>query len=425
MKIAIRGGRVIDPANNFDTVSDVFIDRGVVTAIGAAPSEFETNSNIDASGKIVCPGFVDLRARLREPGQEHKATMDSELRAAVSAGITSLCCPPDTYPVIDTPAMVHMVRQRAAELQLTQVHPLGALTIGLAGERLTNMSALQDAGCIGVGNALQPVENTLVMRRAMQYAASFDITVFIHAHDSWWLGNGCVHEGEVSTRLGLPAIPEAAETVAVARELALIETTGVRAHFCELSCARAVAMVADAQQRGLPVTADVSAHHLHLTEHDIGFFNTQCHVRPPLRSATDRDALRSATRDNVVQAICSDHQPHEVDAKLAPFSESEPGISGLETLLSLTLKLVADGLLELPRALATITCGPARVLGIDTGHLRVGAAADICVFDPDSIWVVDPDSMLSQGRNTPYTGWSLPGQICQTLIGGRLVYEQE
>ena len=425
MKIAIRGGRVIDPANNIDTVSDVFIDRGVVAAIGATPSEFETNSNIDASGKIVCPGFVDLRARLREPGQEHKATMASELRAAVSAGVTSLCCPPDTYPVIDTPAMVHMVRQRAAELQLTQVHPLGALTTGLAGERLTNMSALQDAGCIGVGNALQPVENTLVMRRAMQYAASFDITVFIHAHDSWLLGNGCVHEGEVSTRLGLPAIPEAAETVAVARELALIETTGVRAHFCELSCARAVAMVADAQQRGLPVTADVSAHHLHLTEHDIGFFNTQCHVRPPLRSAADRDALRTAARDNVVQAICSDHQPHEVDAKLAPFSESEPGISGLETLLSLTLKLVVDGLLELPHALATITCGPARVLGIDTGHLRVGAAADICVFDPESIWEVDPDAMLSQGHNTPYTGWSLPGQVCQTLIGGRLVYERE
>ncbi|MDH3380347.1 MAG: dihydroorotase [Gammaproteobacteria bacterium] len=424
MKIAIRGGRIVDPGNDVDAVSDLFIDRGVVAAIGAAPSEFKTNSNIDASDKIVCPGFVDLRARLREPGQEHKATMDSELRAAVSAGITSLCCPPDTYPVIDTPAMVHMVRQRAAELQLTQVHPLGALTTGLAGERLTDMSALQDAGCIGVGNALRPVENTLVMRRAMQYAASFDITVFIHAHDPWLLGNGCVHEGEISTRLGLPAIPEAAETVAVARELALIETTGVRAHFCELSCARAVAMVADAQQRGLAVSADVSAHHLHLTEHDIGFFNTQCHVRPPLRSATDRDALRSATRDNVVQAICSDHQPHEVDAKLAPFSESEPGISGLETLLSLTLKLVADGLLELPRALAAITCGPARVLGIDRGHLRVGAAADICVFDPDSNWVVDPDTMLSRGRNTPYSGWSVPGRVCQTLIAGRVVYEQ-
>ena len=424
MKIAIRGGRIVDPGNDVDAVSDLFIDRGVVAAIGAAPSEFKTNSNIDASGKIVCPGFVDLRARLREPGQEHKATMDSELRAAVSAGITSLCCPPDTYPVIDTPAMVHMVRQRAAELQLTQVHPLGALTTGLAGERLTDMSALQDAGCIGVGNALRPVENTLVMRRAMQYAASFDITVFIHAHDPWLLGNGCVHEGEISTRLGLPAIPEAAETVAVARDLALIETTGVRAHFCELSCARAVAMVADAQQRGLAVSADVSAHHLHLTEHDIGFFNTQCHVRPPLRSAADRDALRSAARDNVVQAICSDHQPHEVDAKLAPFSESEPGISGLETLLSLTLKLVADGLLELPRALAAITCGPARVLGIDRGHLRVGAAADICVFDPDSNWVVDPDTMLSRGRNTPYSGWSVPGRVCQTLIAGRVVYEQ-
>ncbi len=422
MGVEIRNGRLIDPANALDDRLDLFIDAGRVVAVGSAPAGFHAERSLDATGKIVCPGIIDLRARLREPGQEHKATMDSETAAAVGAGITSICCPPDTYPVIDTPAMAHMIQQRARQLGRSRVHPLGALTVGLQGAELTNMAALKEAGCVGVSNALRPVENTLVMRRAMQYAATFDLTVFIHAHDPWLQGNGCVHEGEISTRLGLPAIPDAAEVVAVARELALVETTGVRAHFCQLSNARSVAMVADAQRRGLEVTADVTAHHLHLTEHDIGFFNTQCHVLPPLRRRQDRDALREGLVRGAVCAISSDHQPHGLDAKLAPFSESAPGISGLETLLPLTLQLVDDGVIDLAQGLAAITAAPARVLGLESGQLGVGAPADICIFDPERRWTLTPDSMVSRGRNTPFLGRRFRGKVTHCLIGGEIVF---
>ncbi len=420
--VAILNGRLIDPANGVDEICDLYIDDGRVVALGAAPPGFHPRHSIDASSRVVCPGLIDLRARLREPGQEHKATLDSETQAAVSAGIVATSCPPDTFPVIDTPAMAHMIRQRAQQLGRSSVYPLGALTVGLDGKELTNMAALKDAGCVGVSNALRPVENTLVMRRAMQYAATFDLTVFIHAHDPWLQGNGCVHEGEISTRLGLPAIPDAAEIVAVARELALVETTGVRAHFCQLSNARSVAMIVDAQQRGLAVSADVTAHHLHLTEHDIGMFDTQCHVLPPLRSRDDRQALREALAQGSICAVCSDHQPHGLDAKLAPFSESEPGVSGLETLLPLTLRLVDDGVVELTRALAAITCEPARVLGIDGGHLAVGARADVCVFDPRCEWILKDEEISSRGRNTPFLGWRFRGRATHTLVSGELVY---
>lgn len=420
----IRGGRVIDPANGVDRVADVYIDAGFVRAIGDPPPGFEAEHVIDAGGQVVCPGLIDIRARLREPGLEHKATMESETLAAVSGGITTLCCPPDTDPVIDTPAMVQMIQSRAWQIGRSFIHPLGAMTRGLRGELLTDMAALEEAGCVGVTNALQPVRDTLVMRRAMQYASTFGLTVFTHAIDPWLQGNGCVHEGIVSTRLGLPAIPEAAETVGVGRDLALIEQTGSPTHFCQLSCARAVDMIAHARGTGLPVTADVTAHHLHLTEHDVGAFNTQCHVLPPLRSTEDRDRLRQALSDGVITVICSDHQPHEADAKLAPFSEAEPGISGLETLLPLTLRLVDEGVIALPRALALLTSEPAAVLGIDAGHLGPGATADVCVFDPSREWTLETGKLLSRGRNTPFAGWHLRGRVTHTLVAGDLVWEE-
>ena len=285
------------------------------------------------------------------------------------------------------------------------------------------MESLDEAGCVGVSNALAPITNTLVLRRAMEYAASFDLTVFLHSEDPWLHGTGTTHEGEVGTRLGLPGIPEAAETVAVARDLALIEQTGVRAHFCQLSTARAVIMVSEAQERGLPVTADVTAHHLHLTEHDIGFFNSQCHVLPPLRSQRDRDGLRQGLKDGVVSVVCSDHQPHEPDAKLAPFSVSEPGISGLETLLPLTLRLVDEGLIDMTRAIAAMTSEPANIIGVDTGSLTVGATADICIFDPEQHWTLREQEMVSRGHNSPFLGWELKGRATHTLVGGELVFE--
>jgi dihydroorotase len=285
------------------------------------------------------------------------------------------------------------------------------------------MAALDDSGCIGFSNGLAPVTDTLVMRRAMEYAASFDLTVFLHSQDPWLQENGCVHEGEISTRLGLPGIPEAAETAGVARDLTLIEHTGVRAHFCQLSSARAIAMVAEAQKQGLPVTTDVTAHHLHLTEHDIGFFDTQCHVMPPLRSHRDRDALRQALCDGIVSAICSDHQPHEPDAKLAPFSMSEPGISALETLLPLSLRLVEEKLLSRSEAISLLTNKPAAILGVDAGQLGVGATADICIFDPEMEWQLDTEQMYSRGHNTPFAGWRFRGRVIQTLVGGESVFD--
>ncbi len=422
MKILIRGGHVIDPANNIDQVRDLFIDDSRIVDSQLAGSDFTADQTIDATGKVVCPGLIDLQARLREPGEEHKATMQSELSAAVAGGVTSVCVPPDTNPVIDTPAMVHMVRQRGRRIEKARVYPLGALTAGLAGERLTDMAALREAGCTALSNGDHSIDNTLVMRRAMQYASTFDLTVFLTAVDPWLKGNGCVHEGEVSTRLGLPVVPEAAEVVALARELALIETTGARAHITQLSCARSVEKIREAKARGLNVTAAVSAHHLHLSEQDIGEFDTRCHVMPPLRSIADRDALREGLASGVIDAICSDHQPHGLDAKLAPFSESASGIAGLETLLSLTLKLVDEKVISLPNALGRITSQPARILGIDVGQLTPNAPADICIFDPDKQWQVDAMRLQSQGRNTPFDQQFLKGIPITTLVAGKISY---
>jgi len=422
VRLAIVNGRIVDPANGIDAERDLYIADGSIVAVGEAPAGFQAERRIDAAGKVVCPGLVDLSARLREPGQEHKATIASETRAAASAGITSLCCPPDTDPVVDTPAVAELIRRRAEAAGFARVYTLGALTQALDGQRLSEMAALKAAGCIGVSNALVPLANTQVLRRAMEYAATFDLTVFLHAEDPWLRNNGCAHEGMVSTRLGLPGIPEAAETVAVARDLALIEHSGVRAHFCRLSTGKALRMVARAQYDGLPVTADVSAHHLFLTEMDIGDFNSQCHILPPLRTLRDRDALRAGIAGSTLAAICSDHQPHEPDAKLAPFRETAAGISSLETLLPLTLRLVDEQLLTLSDALARLTCQPARILGIEAGSLGPGEPADVCVFDPDAYRFFSADEMVSRGRNTPFSGWELRGRVTHTLLGGDIVY---
>jgi dihydroorotase len=425
MNVLITGGRVIDPANGVDQTQDLFIRDGKFAAFDDTIREIVVDKSLDARGLIVCPGLVDLQARLREPGEEHKATLDSELCAAVAGGITTICCPPDTDPVVDTPAMVQMIRQRADEIGLTKVLPIGALTRSLAGEHLTDMAALKESGCVALSNAERAIDNTLVMRRAMQYATTFDLTVFLNALDPWLKGNGCVHEGEVSTRLGLPAIPEAAETVALARELALIETTGARGHITQVSCARSVKQLTDARERDLAVTAGVSVHHLHLSEQDIGEFDTRYHVIPPLRSITDRNCLRQGLVDGAIQAICSDHQPHGFDAKLAPFSESAPGIAGLDTLLSLTLKLVNEGVMKLPEAIAALTSNPARILGVDAGELSIGARADLCVFDPNKQWQVDAKKFRSDGTNTPFDGLTLPGVVRWTLISGEVVFDQD
>jgi dihydroorotase len=424
-RICIRGSRVIDPASGIDAEQDVYIAAGRIAATGNAPEGFIPDQVIDASGCITCPGLVDLSARVREPGQENKATIASESRAAASGGITTLCCPPDTIPVIDTPAVTELIRLRAETTGLTRIVTLGALTRGLAGEQLSEMAALKKAGCIGVSNALKPLASPLVVRRAMEYAATFDLTVFLHADDHWLSNGGCAHEGRVATRMGLPGIPEAAETAAVARDLALVQQTGVRAHFCHLTSGRAVRMVARAQYDGLPVTADAAIPYLYLSEVDVSDFNTQCHLIPPLRTVEDRQGLREALRLGTLSAVCSDHQPHEPDAKLGPFPSTEPGVSGLDSLLPLALQLVHDQVLPLSDLLQRLTHGPAAILGLPVGTLATGATADICIFDPERTWVLDAGTMRSNGLNTPFLGWEMKGRVIHTVLAGRLVYSLE
>ena len=423
MKILIRGGHVVDPANRVDREADVGVAGGRVLFVGEATAGFEPDWTIDASGHWVLPGLVDLCARLREPGEEHKASIASETAAAAAGGITRLVCPPDTRPVIDTPAMANMIRDRAESGGFSRVHPLGALTVGLAGDRLTDMAMLADAGCVGVSNGQRAVENTLVMRRAMQYASTFDIPVFLNPQDPWLMGNGVIHEGEISTRLGLPVIPEAAETVGVARDLALIETSGARSHISLLSCGRSVGMVREAREAGLPVSVSVAIHQLLLTERNVGAFDARYKVIPPLRTERDRNALLEGILDGAIDVICSDHQPHGADAKLAPFVEAATGIAGLESLLPLTLSLVRSGVLPRTRAVAALTCNPARVIGIDAGHLAPGSLADLCIVDPEGRWRLTPETMKSRGRNSPFIGEELVGRVEMTFSAGRPVFD--
>lgn len=424
-RIHIAGGRLIDPASGIDAILDLFIADGRVVAIGQAPDGFEPDFVIDASGRIVCPGFVDLRAHMREPGEEHKGTIASESRAAVRAGITTLCSPPDTRPAVDTPAVASMIRRLARAAGGARVVPLGALTRGLEGELLSEMAALKDAGCVGVSNGFHPVRDHGVLMRAMEYAATFDMPVFVNPQDHALAGDGRVHQGAVGSRLGIPGIPAAAETVAVAAILAMVDELGVRVHFSLLSTARAAQMIARAQHDGLPVTADVSAHHLHLTENDVLDFDAMCHVRPPLRTVRDREGLRQWLTRGAITAICSDHQPHEADAKLRPFTETEPGISGLDTLLPLTLRLVDEGVISMSDLVARLSWYPARILGIPAGKLNIGQPADICVFDPEHHWILTRESMGSRGVNTPFLGWEMKGSVTHTLLSGRIVHQRD
>jgi len=423
MMLLIKNGHVIDPANNIDAIQDIYITDGKIAALGGPPpAGFTPTQVIEATGLVVCPGIVDLCTRLREPGHEHKGNIKTETTAAARSGITTLCCPPDTNPVIDTPAVIEHIQARTQAIGKAKVVVLGALTQGLQSQQLSEMHALKNAGCVGVSNTSHAV-NSNIMRRAMEYAASANLTVFINASDPALSAGGCAHEGVVSVRLGLPGIPETAETIAVARELQLIQLTGARSHFCHLSSARAVQMVARAQYDGLPITANVTAHHLFLTEMDIGYFNSQCNVRPPLRTQRDMESLRTGLRQGTISAICSDHQPHDIDAKLAPFPSSEPGISALESLLPLTLRLVDNGCLTLSQAIDKLTHQPATILGLNAGRLTVGNAADICIFNPDEYWEYAQEQLTSFGKNSPFIGWEFKGAVTHTLLDGKLVYQ--
>ena len=423
MKIEINHGRVIDPKHGLDRVTSLYVADGAVAAIGAAPSGFRADRAIDARGRVVCPGLIDLSARLREPGFEYKATLESEMQAAVAGGVTSLACPPDTDPPLDEPGLVQMLKHRARSLNQAHVYPIGALTVGLQGVELTEMGELAEAGCVAFSHAEAPLTDTGVLLRAMQYAATFGHRVWLRAQDAHLGKGGVAHDGEVSTRLGLPAIPAAAETIALASILALVRSTGVRVHICRLSTAEGVAMLRAAKEDGLPVTCDVAVHHLHLCDVDIGWFDPQCRLIPPLRGTRDRAALRAGLADGTIDLACSDHTPVDDDGKQVPFGEAEPGATGLELLLPLTLKWAQEDGIALPEALARITAQPAAVLGSNAGHLGVAAAADVCIFDPARYWRVEPSALKSQGKNTPFVGLEVCGKVLTTIVAGQVVYE--
>ena len=423
MKIHIKNGHVIDPRNNRNAKQDVFIAAGKITAIGAAPDGFVPNQTIDATGLIVCPGFVDLSARLREPGSEYKATLKTELQAAIAGGVTSLACPPDTTPVLDEPGLVEMLKHRAKLLNLAHVYPLGALTKRLEGKLLTEMYALTEAGCVGFSQADYAMTDTLVLWRAFEYAATFKYTIFLRAED-YYLGlNGVAHDGEIASRLGLKGIPAAAESLAIAIILRIAQQTNTRIHLCRISSAEGVELIRAAKKNGVQVSADVSAQHCHLTDMDIGYFNAHAHLKPPLRSTRDKNALCQGLKDGTIDAICSDHTPVNEDAKLLPFAEAEAGATGLELLLPLTLKWAVDNKSSMADAIAKITSQPAQILNIAAGDLSVNASADVAIFSPDTEWEVDAKQLISQGKNTPFLGRSMQGKIQYTLLNGQISFQ--
>ncbi|MEI6029256.1 MAG: dihydroorotase [Betaproteobacteria bacterium] len=436
MKIAIRNGRVVDPASGRDEVTDVRIAAGRIVGIGPVPADFAADRVVDAAGCIVAPGLVDLAARLREPGLEHEGMLESELAAAAAGGVTSLVCPPDTDPTLDEPGLVEMLKFRARKLSRCRLFPLGALTRGLKGEALTEMAELTEAGCVGFSQADVALTDTLVLQRALQYAATFGYTVWLRPQDRW-LGQGVAASGAIATRLGLSGVPVAAETIALHTLFELMRSTGARVHLCRLSSAAGVALLRAAKAEGLPVTADVSINSLHLTDLDIGYFNPAMRLNPPLRQQRDRDALRAALADGTIDALVSDHMPVGTDEKHLPFAEAMPGATGLELLLSLALKWGADTGSDsesLHRALSVVTAGPVRVLGgaigslaESAGRLVEGGVADVCVFDPLASWTVTAEGLRSQGKHTPFAfehgGVQMPGRVRATLVAGTVAYE--
>lgn len=420
--IQITNGRVIDPASRLDRITDLFVADGRIVAIGEAPPDFVPSQIIDCRGQIVMPGLVDMAARLREPGFEYMATLESELAAAAAGGVTSLACPPDTDPALDEPGLVTMLKHKGWRVNRARIYPIGALTRGLEGQQITEMVELHDSGCIAFSQAAAPITDTQVLLRALQYAATFDYPVWLRAQDQWLARDGVAHDGEMASRLGLVPIPVCAETIALNTIIALAQETGARVHVCRLSSAVAIDMVRQAKAKGLAISCDVGIHHVHLIDNDIGYFDSLYNLTPPLRTQRDRDAIHAGLLDGTIDAICSDHTPIDDDQKLLPFAEAEPGATGLELLLPLTWKWMQEQQLPPATALSKITAAPAGLMGLPLGRIALGCAADICVFDPEAEWTVSAATLKSQGRNTPYFGQRLIGRVTHTLVAGRVVF---
>ncbi|MHB9839864.1 dihydroorotase [Paraburkholderia terrae] len=424
MKIHIQGGTLIDPVAGTEQQQDVFIAAGKIVALGNAPADFNAARTIDAKGLYVAPGFVDLSARLREPGFEHKATLESEMAAALAGGVTSLVCPPDTDPVLDEPGLVEMLKFRARNLNRAHVYPLGALTVGLKGQVITEMVELTESGCIGFSQADTPIVDTQILLRALQYANTYGYTVWLRPQDAYLAKGGVAASGPLASRLGLSGVPVSAETIALHTIFELVRVTGARVHLSHLSSAAGVELMRAAKAEGLPVTCDVTINHVHLIDIDIGYFDAQFRLDPPLRSQRDREAIRAGLLDGTIDAICSDHTPVDDDEKLLPFAEATPGATGLELLLSLTLKWADEAGVSLAKALNRITAAPAGVLKLPAGRIEPGGTADLCVFDRDAHWRVEPRALKSQGHNSPFLGYELPACVRATVVSGQVAFEQ-
>ncbi len=422
MAIHIAGGHVIDPGR-FNGVADVLIDEGRIAAVGPNLKVPSGATKIDAKGRLVLPGFVDLHVHFREPGFEYKESIQSGAAAAVAGGFTSVCCRPNTNPANDNQAITEFMLERGKAAGLANVFPIGAITKGLEGKELAEIGDLRRAGCVAISDDGKPVMNSLVMRRAMEYALAFDVAVVDHCEDLHLAEGGCMNEGVVSTELGLPGMPSAAEDVMVSRNIALAELTGARLHLAHISTEGSARMVREAKSRGLRVTAEACPHHFTITEETVRGYNTYAKMNPPLRTEKDVQAIKEGLRDGTIDAIATDHAPHATQEKQLGFAEAPFGIVGLETALPLTLALVEEGILSLESAVDKLSTAPAKVFGLAKGTLAIGADADVTIVDQHEQWEVDPAKFFSKSRNTPFAGWKVKGRVRTTIVSGRVVFE--
>lgn len=425
MSILIKGGRIIDPSRNLDKVGNILIEKGTIKSYPEDIKKLEKDSAvkvIDAGGKIVAPGLVDLHVHLREPGYEHKETIRTGCESAAAGGFTSIVCMPNTNPINDNASVTEYIMLKARTEGLVNVYPLGAITKGENGETLAQIGEMYEAGCVGVTDDGMPVMNSKVMRHAMEYVKAFGIPVISHCEDLNLSGNGVMNEGDTSTLLGLSGIPSASEDVMVSRDITLAELTGTHLHICHVSTVGSVRLIRAAKERGVRVTAEAAPHHFTLTDKAVAEYDTNAKMKPPLRSEIDRDAVREGLRDGTIDVIATDHAPHSEDEKMVEFDQAPFGIVGLETALPLSLKLVEDGVLTLNGMIAKLTHLPSAVINIRKGALNPGDQADIVIFDPERKVKIDRERFRSKSKNTPFNGWDLKGVVLYTIVNGNIVY---
>jgi len=413
----------VDPRAGTDGEQDLIVSDGRVVRVGRGLATPSGARRIDAQGLVIVPGLIDLHAHLREPGEEYKEDIASAGRAAAAGGFTAVCAMPNTKPTNDNRAVTELIRTRASAVAGIHIYPVGAVSMGLRGEVLTEIGELKDAGCVAISDDGKPVMSPMLMRRALEYGRTFGIPVIQHAEDLHLSEGGVMHEGQFSTRAGLRGQPGQAEDVMVARDLALVELTGARYHVAHISTAASVKLVRDAKRRGLPVTCEVTPHHLMLTDEACITYDTATKVNPPLRSSQDVEALRLALADGTIDAVATDHAPHTSLEKMVEYDHAAFGMIGFETALPLVLRLVTNGCLSLRDAVERMTCGPARIFGLSGGTLPEGAPGDVTVIDLEKTWTVDPGRLLSKSRNTPFGGWEMKGKVMMTVVGGRIVYD--